>query len=385
MKRLSARKQRLARLFDVLMRPVWWLTRSLIVPRAGDVAEIRSILVVELWRLGDLALLTPALVGLRRRFPQARIALLAPPAAEELLRESQLVDEVIPVVLPWTAGEKKYDLRRYEWRALRQLIHELRSRHFDLALSARMDLRDHLLMALSGARRRVGFDYGGGAFFLTDALTPADGHHAADWAMLAEHVGAPSPDRRLSLSVSAEERAWARGWLSERGVEAGNVLIGIHPGANAPARQWAPDRFASVAATAMESGARALVFEPGDATTWPEGALTAAGPSLRQFLALLSCCDVLVCNDSGPMHLAAALGVKTVSVFTAQRPEWYAPEGEGHAIAVVEGFACRPCWDSCIFAEPYCNTSLGVEQVAPLVEAAVARATAAKLTVRGGR
>lgn len=375
MKRLSTRKRRIAWFFDLVARPIWALAGRWVVPRRASNAPVESILVVELWRLGDFALLTPALRALRARYPAAHLALLGPPAGAELLQESGLVDEVIPTVMPWTAEDGKYAPRRYALRALWREARALRARRFDVAVSARMDLRDNVVMAMAGARRRVGYDYGGGAYLLTDALPAQDGHRVEDWLTLAAHLGAAASDRTLTLRVSDAERAWAARWLSERGVADGDVLVAMHPGASSPVRRWAPDRFATVASRVAERGAKVLVFEAGSTpgAQWPAGAIVAPGTSLREFMALLAHCHLLVCNDSGPMHIAAALGVATVSLFTAQRPDWYAPEGAAHRFAVVPDFACRPCFDNCVFAEPYCNTSLGVDRVLPLVEAALDR------------
>lgn len=385
MRRLSARKLRLARLFDLLARPVWAIVGRFITPPQVGAADAKAILVVELWRLGDFALLTPGLAALRRRFPAARISLLGPPAAEELLRESGLVDDFIAAVMPWTAEAGKYAPGRYDVRGLWRLLRELRARRFDVALSARMDLRDNVLMALGGARRRVGYAYGGGAFLLTDALPAGDGHRVEDWRALAAHLGAAAGDGALTLCLSDSERGWAERWLAGQGVTESDVLVGIHPGASSPLRRWAPERFAVIASRAAARGARVLVFEavPATESSWPSGVIAAPATSLREFMALLSRCDLLVCNDSGPMHIAAALGVGTVAIFTTQRPEWYAPGGGGahHQVAVLPGFACRPCFDSCVFAEPYCNSSLGVERVLPLVDAALDRLLAGRGTL----
>ena len=177
-----------------------------------------------------------------------------------------------------------------------------------------------------------------------------------------------------------DERTWASEWLANHGVGAGDVVVGIHPGASAAVRRWQAGRFATVAERAIASGARALIFEPlqPGVSSWPEGSVPVSATTLRQFMALLERCSVVVCNDSGPMHIAAALGVATVSVFTAQRPDWYAPQGDAHAFAVVPGFPCRPCFDACVFSEPYCNTALGVDRVLPLVDRALARVHASR-------
>lgn len=357
--------------------PLWWLVR----PRRPAVPDdaIRSILVVELWRLGDLVLCTAALRALRARHPAARIALLAPPVAVELLEGTGLVDDVIPFVFPWTAERGKYRPARYDLRALRRVVRVLRGRRFDAAIAARMDPRDHMLLALSGAPRRVGIAHGGGEYFLSEPVPASDGHRVEDWGNVARALGFRGPTPPIELAILPGERAEARRWLASHGIGAGDQVVGLHVGASSPLRQWSLGKFAEIGRRAAGAGERVVVFQDprgGDDPVSVPGAVTARVP-LRTMMALLAECRLVVCNDSGPMHIAAALGVPTVSIFTAQRPDWYAPLGDAHGVAMREGFACRPCFDRCVFAEPYCNTSVGVDDVWPLVAARLAPGEAA--------
>src|SRR5205085_7946240 len=103
------------------------------------------------------------------------------------------------------------------------------------------------------------------------------------------------------------------------------VVLGVHPGASHANRRWSPEKFAEVARNAADRhGVRVIAFTDGESRIEIPGAAVAPRGSLRELLAMIARCNVLLCNDSGPMHMAAALGVPTVSIFTAQRSAWYA-------------------------------------------------------------
>ena len=387
MKRLSRRKQFLARTFDSIVGPVWKLAGA-VRRTPGEYPVPASILVLEPWRIGDVILATPVLAGLRRLYPRARISLLAQPFAEELLLGTSAVDEFIPAVLPWTADSSKYAPLRYTDPSLRALIARLRASRFDLAIDARMDLRNHLLMWRAGARRRVGYDYGGASYALTDRLTPNDSrpHRVEDWQGILRYLGATGEALPLHLAVLPDEQSRAGSWLSEQGIQVGDLLLGVHPGASNYTKRWAPEKFAEASRLAAERhGARVLTFTDGVSTVdGIPGAVNAPYGSLREMLALIARCDVLLCNDSGPMHAAAALGVPTVSAFTASRADWYAPTGDVHGAAWVDGFACRPCFDACIFSEAYCNTSLSARDVLLVLDRVLGRVATTRATRRVG-
>src|SRR5215212_5565871 len=137
---------------------------------AGDGREPSRILVIEPWHIGDLVLVTPLLGCLRQVLPMAHVAILAKPFAEEILRHSGLVDDIVAVDLPWTAQKNKYPLRLSVAQELWRLVRVLRARRFDLTIDARMDIRSNLLAAAIGARRRLGYAVGGGGWLLTDTL-----------------------------------------------------------------------------------------------------------------------------------------------------------------------------------------------------------------------
>ena len=186
--------------------------------RSGDnpvPRVIERILVIEPWNIGDVVLATPILRELRRRYPKARISILARPHGRELLEGSGLVDDVIVFDLPWTAQTNKYRFTPAKVREMRGLVRTLRARNFDLTLDSRMDIRSNFLAAMSRAPYRLGYDIGGGGWLLTHSL-PSDRdntHRIDDWFALLDllpDAGAPMTDeRRPTLDVTTVEREGA--------------------------------------------------------------------------------------------------------------------------------------------------------------------------------
>jgi heptosyltransferase-2 len=134
-----------------------------------------------------------------------------------------------------------------------------------------------------------------------------------------------------------------------------------------------------------ESGTHILWFsEPGDSTQAPlMERCHAVSVSFRLFLAVLSQCRLLVCNDSGPMHLANLLGVPIVAIFGPQRPESFGPRGERDRVVIRPEFSCRPCFDYCIFDQPYCLRAISEDEVYHAAESVLQQLTYAKTGQKG--
>ncbi len=329
----------------VLLRGIDTLGRSLAhaarAVRAVDGSdrggEPRSILVVELWQIGDVVLTTPFLRALRECFPRAHISLLGKPHAAELLAESGLVDDVIVAEMPWASQRNKYSPRSYVAKKLRALVLDLRARRFDVSFDARMDIRSNVLVALSGARRRIGFRHGGGDWLLTDAvrIDPAANHKMADWLALLPALGCTPPrDPVCSLKTTEAENAEARRVLSDA-VRNADRVVAMHPGGSHAGKRWPVDSFAALAKEMVGRGYGVIAFVDPHGYGAELGSIagvTTHSPSLRGLMAILQQCAVLVCNDSGPMHIAAALGVPTVAIFERGEPRWFGPVGDRHTV-----------------------------------------------------
>ena len=292
-----------------------------------DSAARPRLLVLELWGLGDLALAVPFL---RAAAPQARVTVLAAPPAGQLLARFAPGVEHVALTAPWTAFTGKYRLHRWPWAELRAVRRALRSRRFDLGVSARPDPRDHVLLRLAGVRRRLGFARGGSGLLLSENVPPpARPHRAEHWRALAATLG-------WSL-VAPEIR-----------LRTGRRIV-IHPGAARAVRRWPVERFAEVSRRLATDG-------------WEIETLADALPADALFDALARA-DFFLGNDSGPGHVAALLGVPTFTIFGPQLPELFAPQHP--QAAWIEGAPCphKPCFDACRFPQPNCLLEISVDTV----------------------
>ena len=298
---------------------------------------MRRILIVELWNIGDVVLLMPFLAQLRALYSQASVTLLARPHARVILDGTGLVDEYIDDASPADNWLSLNPLER-GWRELWRLRRRLRELDFDLAFQCRLHVREHVILALSGARRRIGYAFGEGDRMLTDAITVDDPHRnkVDDWLNLLSVVGGPVATESPTLHVSEAERAKAAAFLGKHGIGAGDVVIGIHPGASLPGKRWPIDKFTAVASDlAGRPDVRVVAFaDPAGygASLGDIDGVVVAQTNLRELIALIGRCALLVCNDSGPMHLAGGLGVPTVAIFGAGIARWFAPLGTGHEL-----------------------------------------------------
>ena len=327
---------------------------------------VSRVLVIEPWGIGDLVLATGALRSCRAAYPDAQITVLAKSYAESIVVSPEMANDVIAYDFPWTAFAGKYRLSRYRFGEIARLIWRLRGERYDVVLNARADVRNNLLGALVGGARFVSAECGVGDFLATDVVKlEREAHRVGDWAsVVAQATGNAPVDASPRLSISQEARARLRTEL--RLSRDARPIVGIHPGARIAVRRWELARFARVAdALATEFGATLLVFAEPDGYGAELPAVTpfvVVRRGLSDMLAALSLCDVLVCNDSGPMHLASAVGVPVAAIFGPTREQWFGPRGAPSEVVQIADVPCRPCFDACRFAEPFCMT--GIEEVA---------------------
>jgi heptosyltransferase-2 len=302
---------------------------------------LKRILVVELWNIGDVVLTIPFLAQLRAIVPDAEITLLARPNASEILAGTALVDHFMEADLTWITEGRSFSPLNYHWRELLRVVRAMRERRFDLAFQCRAHVREYALLALSGARRRVGCVKPGWDRILTDRIACGDSdvQKKDAWLRLLEPLGGPNEIETPGLSVSRDERLWATEFLKANGADPSNLLLAIHPGASIPEKRWPLDRFETVARDLrIRPNVDVLAFiEPGgygSSLARIDGVIPAK-IELRQMIALLARCDLLMCNDSGPMHIAGALGVPTVAVFGSGINRQFAPLGDHHELVTA--------------------------------------------------
>lgn len=367
---LTARKQFLIRTFERAIRVILrLLPSSLVSTRFGSTAA--KILVMEYWNLGDLVILMPFLRNLREKFPTAHICLLVKPSLARFLDGQGLVDEFISFHVPWAQHFnrwRKYNPFSLNWLRLIKTLVELRRRRFDCVFSGRMDIRDNFMMWLIGCRQRIGYGIAGGGFLLTNEVVPDTGrpHRAQLWLQLLQHLNLEVCDERGAFRLDSGDAQFAFEFLYQKGIAENDLIVGIHPGARVATRRWGDDNFAAVAGRIQSKyGVKVLWFiDPAECDKYspPSGSVPVALP-FRKFMGVLARCRILLCNDSGPMHLANLLGIPVVAVFGPTKPEWFGPCGPKDRVVIRPEFGCRPCFDYCIYDQPYCLRSISHEEV----------------------
>lgn len=314
----------------------------------------RSILFLRLERIGDLLMTLGPLDTLRARAPEAKIHLVVGRWNADVAALITSVDSWESLDAPWLARGSSADAPA----TLARRASRWRERRFDLALNAEPDIRSNTLLALSGARRRVGFRSGGGGSLLTDALDYDPRAHTSDnisrlidtaLPVSGEHRDAPAHAR---LRIPDDARREAQRLLGD--VSEATMRIGVHVSGGRPVKQWALERFAE-AATRLAREHRAAIVLTGTAddrtlTDRVAGLMPAdvrrlnlAGTmTLPVFGGLLESMDLLVTGDTGPMHLAAAVGTPLVAIFGPSDPARYGPLS-ARARIVTADLWCRPC------------------------------------------
>ena len=291
-----------------------------------DPARVGRIMVRATNWIGDVVMISPALAALRRRFPGARIEAVAIPRVASCLRSSPDVDEVIAFDREGADSGVPGLLR---------LARRLRERRYDMAVIFQKAIGAALAARLAGIPIRIGLDTDRRGWLLTHPV-PFTGelarrHHLLIFSEVARAAGCEIGDPRPSFPIAAGDLAWADGFLRERGAERFTFLVALHVGASKPPRAWHRERFAEAARRVAESREAGVVLlgGPGDAADMQaiarslgDRAIDACGKStIGGMAALIARCGIFLGNDSGPMHVAGALGLPVVAIFGPGDPD----------------------------------------------------------------
>ena len=304
----------------------------------------KNILLIKPSSLGDIVQALPIAAALRRAFPGASLTWLVKRQWADVLQDNPHLDRVLPLEFS-IAG----------WPAAVQAV---RRPHFDLVVDLQGLFRSAFLGWLSGAPVRIGFANGreGSPWFYTRRVSVPDAKlHAVDRYLLVAHTlgaaihGPDSLQFPLPHDVDAEARI--NRLLSSEGGSPGASLVALNPGARWATKQWAPNAFAAVADRLQDQGFRIVVMAdraddaPGNGVvhamrTRPINLM--GKTSIKELIALLRRVRLLITNDSGPMHLAAALGIPVLALFGPTDPVRTGPYAPGHVV-LRSDIPCSPC------------------------------------------
>lgn len=325
----------------------------------------QKILVIQLKRAGDVVVTTPVLPALRERFPKARIDFLVERPFATLLERHPDVDRV-----------QVYD-RRAVWKS----IWKIRKERYDWIFDFQSSPRSALLVLLSGARQTAGYrvPFWGGAYGRT-VKRPGGPQSVVDgkFSLLERLTGplAARPSRQIVLSP--EEKQWAAQAMDSG---ADRTIVGLVPTHRRLTRRWPAESFAAVGRALLRQGMEVWLFwGPGEEAyvdrveQGAPGSRKIPSTSLREMAALLERCRLVITNDNGPMHLAVAVGVPTVTIYGPTDPASWNPGGAANQVLQAEDVSCLGCnLNECPF-DHECMTRVSPERVLRVAEAMLTQA-----------
>lgn len=284
--------------------------------------------------LGDVVLTTPLLRALHAA--GSEVSVVATPLGCAVLDGA-----------PFVAGLRPYDKKKGEkgLAGTLRLALALRRARFDVAIAAQRSFRSGVLVRLSGARERVGFERAAGRWAYTREVAWHPERHAVH-RYLALFDGPADPAPELAVAPGAAARVEAL--LLDHGIAASDRVLAIAPGSVWGTKRWTPEGFRAVIDAAPSRGLRPVLVGSPDERALCEaigGAPVLAGTTrVPELTALLARSRALVTNDSGPGHVASAVGTPVVAVFGPTVPSFgYTPFGERNRIVELSGLDCRPC------------------------------------------
>ena len=332
-----------------------------------DLSRVRRIFIRGVNWVGDTVLTFPAVENLRRLFPQAELTVFTPRDLSGLWRAFPHVNEIVPF-------EKRSAVRSFHEEM--ELARTLR-RRFDLAIIFPRSFHAALLPYMARIPVRIGFCDEGRSFLLTHGIprTPEllRVHRVLYYLKLIEPLG--KVDERIApkIHLREEDRAWAEAFLKDQGFLDGRCLIGMNPGATyGLAKCWPPDRFRELGKRIAQRGkASILLFGKKEEGSTVQRILGSSGrwgidltgkTTLAQLAALLERCQLLVTNDTGTMHVAAAVGTPVVALFGSTDPVTTGPRGNSHVVIRKE-VSCTPCLKRVCPTDHRCMDLITVDDV----------------------
>ena len=339
------------------------------MPTQIDKSKIQRILIRATNWVGDVVMSMPALEAVRVNFPESRLSVLARPWVMPLFKHHPAVDEVLPL---HTGKGGLSDLN-----AVMKAVGLIRKFRFDLTVLFQNAFQAALISYLAGIGIRVGYNTDGRGLLLSHAI-PRDPevmkqHQVEYYLQILRGVGWDAVSKDPCLFVDKRDSEHVESMLLEKGVSPDDLVLGLSPGAVfGPAKRWPAERFSTIGNRASKQwGAKVVILGSGGEkeiclnvrNDMKSPSINLCGSTtLGEAMALIKRCDLFVTNDSGLMHVAAALGVPLVAVFGSTDPTATGPRSE-KARVVRSEIDCSPCLKPECSKNYRCLTDISAEEV----------------------
>ncbi len=312
----------------------------------------RAIALVKLSALGDIVHATPVVEALAATFPAARLTWVVERRAAALLQAHPRLTEVVTIDTRAWRRVRTPSAALALARALRDLRQRLGAGRFDVALDLQGLVKSGVVTAATGAPLRIGFGAGfrrerlNGLFTNRHVTPPPSAHHVVEqYLALLEPLGLTAPPVAFRLPVREAAEGRVEEFFAQSGLKPHGRVVVVNPGAGKPAKRWVVERFVELAARlTREAGARVLVlWGPGEQTAaraiaQAPGAVLAPPTDLDTLVAVMRRASVVVAADTGPLHVAAAVGAPCVGLYGPTSAVRNGPYGTGHrTLAAADG------------------------------------------------
>lgn len=318
-----------------------------------------SLLIIKPRAIGDVLLSIPVLNNLKQQFPKLHIDFLCEQFASDVVAGNPNVREVI-------SFNKKKD-------SSLSIIANVRRKKYDIVIDLFGNPRTALITRLSGAQHRIGFPFRGRAYAYNHLVSPRGGDvHNVDFNLdVLRHFDIPISNSEPNFFIDDSHKKFAQEWIKINNLDS-SVLVGINPSGGWSAKKWKQELFAQLADKIFELKKYQIVlfWGPGEekdveniASTMKSKPYSIPKTSLKEMGALLERCSYLISNDSGPMHIAASLGVPTLGIYGPTSPKLQGPYGKKNLWVRNEDLDCLECnLTSCPIGN-ICMSDLSVDRV----------------------
>lgn len=335
-------------------------------------------------------LATPVISNIRRAYPDAFIHFLVEPPGEELLEAHPDIDRVI--TYPWKEWKKQPRYRSFHSGI--QFVRKIQNERYDLVFDLFGNPRSAFITRLSGAPHRVGFGFRGRRYAYNHVVKPRGAEvHEVEFNLDAlRQIGIPIKQKNLYFPVLPESEAFVRNWLNKKGLNR-KKLAGLHVWGSWPAKRWPLQKFAELGDCLAECYGFQIVvvWGPGEqkyaeavAEMAEEPFYPAPQTSLQEMGALFSKCSLVVANDSGPMHIAAAVKTPVVGLYGPTSWRLQGPYGEQHGTAFNDDLECLSC-NRLNCPDLYCMEDLSVPSVLNVIHQVIEKNRIPVEFRRGGK
>jgi lipopolysaccharide heptosyltransferase II len=300
--------------------------------------------------IGDVLFSTPVIKALRKENPQGHIACVVVPYCKEMLEDNPYLNEMIIY---------DQDKEHKSFMGKMRFVSMLRQKEFDQAFILRSSLTRTIITALSKIPVRVGFSLNRKGVLLTHRIVPEEKirHRSDTYLELCRKMGIKVDDNKYEFFMKQSDREFIKTLLEKEGIGDDDFLVVLNPGGNWEPKRWSKEEFARLA-DALADKYRAKVCISGSekdeelaqdikkaAVTKP--VIVCGKTTLKQMGALMERASIVISGDSGPLHIASAVGSNVIALFGPTSPAITGPRGKGKKIVLQKDVGCKiPCYRS---------------------------------------